>query len=82
MFRLQTRWRIWRQVRSVECLQCVPEDPNFFDRDLERYQRVTPPVDAVAVERHLATPRRVALSVVPRDRTELALAGSVAARVS
>jgi hypothetical protein len=58
------------------------DDPNFFDRDLARYQRVTRQSIQSAVGRYLSTSRRVALSVVPRGRTALAMPDSVPAQVS
>ena len=58
------------------------DDPNFFDRDLGRYQRVTRQSIQASVGRHLATTRRVALSVVPRGRAGLGLPESVTAQVS
>ena len=60
----------------------VAGDPGFFDRDLERYQRVTPGSMQSAAHRMLRRDARVALSVVPRGRTELALDGSEPVSVS
>jgi zinc protease len=82
VFRLQSVGGFGGKSDQLNAYNVFLEEPNFFDRDLERYQRVTRQSIQSAVERHLATPRRVALSVVPRDRGGLALTGSVEAQVS
>jgi len=82
VFRLQSVGGFGGKSDQLNAYNVFLDDPNFFDRDLVRYQRVTRQSIQSAVKRHLATPRRVALSVVPRDRTGLALADSVEARVS
>ncbi|HEY3381088.1 MAG TPA: pitrilysin family protein [Vicinamibacterales bacterium] len=51
-------------------------DPGFFDRDLARYRSATPATVAEAVSSFLVRAPRVAVSVVPRGRLDLALAGS------
>ena len=57
-------------------------DPDFFPRDLQRYQLATAASVQAAVRRYLDHRRRIALSVVPRQRRALALADAVAAVVS
>jgi zinc protease len=82
VFRLQSIGGFGGKSDQLNAYNVFLDDPNFFDRDLARYQRVTRQSIQSAVERYLATPRRVALSVVPRDRGMLALSNSVQAQVS
>jgi zinc protease len=51
-------------------------DPGYLRQDLERYRAATPESVREACARHLAGPR-VALSVVPKGRLDLALPGSI-----
>jgi zinc protease len=51
-------------------------DPGYFDRDLLRYREATPASVAEAGRRALIDAPRVAVSVVPRGRFDLALADS------
>jgi len=51
-------------------------DPGSFDRDLGRYLQATPEGILDAARSRLRPDRRVALSVVPRGRLDLALPGS------
>jgi zinc protease len=51
-------------------------DPGYFDRDLDRYRRATPETVRQACATHLDEARRVAVSVVPAGRLDLALPGS------
>ena len=55
---------------------------NPFERDLDRYRRVTGGSMQRAAREWLEADRRVILSVVPRGRNELALAGSLPVAVS
>jgi zinc protease len=57
-------------------------DPGFFERDLDRYRRVTASAMQRVARNYLAPERRVLLSVVPRGRRDLALAGSEPVAVS
>jgi zinc protease len=82
VFRLQSVGGFGGKSDQLNAYNVFLDDPNFFDRDLARYQRVTRASIQAAVERYLATPRRVALSVVPRGRAVLALSDSVQAQVS
>jgi zinc protease len=82
VFRLQSIGGFGGKSDQLNAYNVFLDDPNYFDRDLARYQRVTRQSIQSAVERYLATPRRVALSVVPRDRGTLALPDSVQAQVS
>lgn len=51
-------------------------DPGYFDRDLDRYRDATPASVAAAAGRFLVEAPRVAVSVVPRGRLDLALPDS------
>ncbi len=51
-------------------------DPGYFDRDLRRYREATPASVADATRRALVGAARVAVSVVPRGRLDLALPDS------
>jgi zinc protease len=51
-------------------------DPGYFAADLERYRAATPETIRDACRRFLAGQPRVALSIVPRGRLDLALPGS------
>ena len=57
-------------------------DPGYFPRDLQRYRDVGGDALRLAVARFLRDGHRVALSVVPRGRTSLALPGSLPSTVS
>jgi zinc protease len=57
-------------------------DPAFFDRDLARYQVVTPESMKNVLQRYLRRQHRVTLSIVPRGRAHLAIPGSTPAVVS
>jgi zinc protease len=58
------------------------DDPGYFDLDLERYRAVSSASVSSAVGRWLVDRPRVALSVVPRGRRDLALADAVEVAVS
>ncbi|PYP02031.1 MAG: peptidase M16, partial [Gemmatimonadetes bacterium] len=47
--------------------------PDYFQKDLERYARVTPAAVQRAVQTYLTGAHRVVLSVVPRGKPELAV---------
>jgi zinc protease len=82
MFRLQTVGGFGGKSDQLNAYNVFLEDAGYFDRDLARYQEVTRDSLTSAVDRFIAHPRRVALSVVPRGRQELALPDSLAAAVS
>ena len=54
----------------------------FFGGDLERYRRATSETVRKAARKYLAFDRRVLLSIVPRGKDALALAGSERVAVS
>jgi zinc protease len=82
MFRLQTVGGFGGKSDQLNAYNTFVGNPGFFDRDLARYHAVTRQSLQDAVRRHLDHNRRVALSIVPRGRPELALPGSQPAHVS
>jgi len=81
VFRLQTVGGFGGKGDQLNAYNVFLGDPGYFDKDLERYRRATPASLQEVAARYL-TPRRVALSVVPRGRPELALPGSQPVTVS
>jgi hypothetical protein len=57
-------------------------DPDYFDRDLARYQHATTASLREAVARYLVPGRRITMSIVPRGRADLAIADSAPVSVS
>ena len=51
-------------------------DPDYFDRDLQRYHAVTKASISDTLIRYLDPQRRVTLSIVPRGKAHLAAADS------
>jgi len=82
VFRLQTVGGFGGKSDQLNAYNVFVGNPDFFNRDLQRYQQVTSQSLQAAVKRYLANPRRVTLSVVPRGRTMLAMPDSTPARVS
>jgi zinc protease len=82
VFRLQSVGGFGGKSDQLNAYNLFVNDPDYFDRDLARYQQVTPASLQAAVRASLATPRRVLLSIVPRGKTILAMPGSHVARVS
>ena len=82
MFRLQTVGGFGGKSDQLNAYNTFLDDPTYFDRDLARYALVTAEILRAEVHQHLNHSRRVALSIVPRGRRDLALPGSVTADVS
>jgi zinc protease len=82
MFRLQTVGGFGGKSDQLNAYNTFIGDPSFFERDLERYSTVTTEALQADVQRYLNHGRRVALSIVPRGRRDLALPDSVPADVS
>jgi len=76
VYRLQTVGGFGGKSDQLNAYTVFLDEPGYFDRDLERYQRATAASLRDYARRYLLTDRRVTLSVVPRGSTELALAGS------
>jgi len=81
MFRLQTVGGFGGKSDQLNAYNTFLGDPGFFDRDLTRYRNVTTASLRDATSRYLNHARRIALSLVPKDRAELALPGSSAVDV-
>ena len=82
MFRLQTVGGFGGKSDQLNAYNTFLHDPDFFDRDLARYQRVTAASMRQAVRACAVPGRSIALSIVPHGRADLALSGSVPATVS
>ena len=80
--RLQTVGGFGGKSDQLNAYNVFLGDPNFFDRDLARYRQATAADITRAARQWLQSAGRVALSVVPRGRADLALAGSRAVTVS
>ncbi|MEQ1869683.1 MAG: pitrilysin family protein [Vicinamibacterales bacterium] len=82
VFRLQSVGGFGGKSDQLNAYNTYMNDPDYFGRDLARYQRVTRESVQAAVRRYLTTTKRVVLSIVPKGRTILAMPGSQTARVS
>jgi zinc protease len=82
IYRLQTVGGFGGKSDQLNAYNVFVGDPGFFDRDLERYRRVTPQAMQSAAQRMLRPDARIALSVVPRGRVALALSGSEPVSIS
>src|SRR5687767_11459570 len=80
--RLQTVGGFGGKSDQLNAYNVFLGDPNFFDRDLARYRQATAADITRAARQWLRSEGRVALSVVPKGRTELALPASRAVSVS
>jgi zinc protease len=82
MFRLQTVGGFGGKSDQLNAYNTFVGDPDFFTRDLSRYQKVTRESLRQAVARYLTGRGRVTLSIVPRGRTALGVPDSSPAQVS
>jgi zinc protease len=82
VYRLQTVGGFGGKSDQLNAYNVFIGDPGFFERDLDRYRRVTASSMQRAGRDWLAPQRRVLLSLVPRGRRDLALAGSEPVAVS
>jgi zinc protease len=82
MFRLQTVGGFGGKSDQLNAYNVFVGDPSYFDRDLARYGMVTPSSMQRTVERYLDPSARVTLSIVPRERADLAAPGSRLVSVS
>jgi zinc protease len=82
VFRLQSVGGFGGKSDQLNAYNVFVDDPDYFSRDLARYQQVTRESLQASVRQYLATPQRVVLSIVPRGRTILAMPGSRLAQVS
>jgi len=82
IYRLQTIGGFGGKGDQLNAYNTFVDDPGYFDRDRQRYRDVTGRGAAAAVTKCLVHAPSVSLSVVPRGRRELALAGAAEVRVS
>jgi len=82
MFRLQTVGGFGGKSDQLNAYNVFIGDPDYFDRDLERYQTVTRASLRDATARYLDPARRVTLSIVPQGRAALAAPESALAVVA
>jgi zinc protease len=82
VYRLQTVGGFGGKSDQLNAYNVFIGDPGFFERDLDRYRRVTAQSMQRTARDWLAPERRVLLSIVPRGRRDLALAGSEPVAVS
>jgi len=82
VYRLQTVGGFGGKSDQLNAYNVFIGDPGFFERDLDRYRRVTASSLQRVARDWLAPERRLLLSIVPRGRRDLALAGSEPVAVS
>jgi zinc protease len=82
VYRLQTLGGFGGKSDQLNAYSVFLNDPGFFERDLARYARVSASDLHSAAAAYLRRDRRVALSMVPKGKDHLALAGSTPAVVS
>jgi zinc protease len=82
LYRLQTVGGFGGKSDQLNAYNTYLDDPGFFERDRQRYIDVTAGGVAAAMRRWLQDAPLVALSVVPRGKPELALAGATEVHVS
>ena len=81
-YRLQTVGGFGGKSDQLNAYNVFLDDPDYFDTDLDRYRLASASALQAEAERWLLPARRVALSVVPRGRTDLALQDSIPVSVS
>jgi zinc protease len=82
IYRLQTVGGFGGKSDQLNAYNIFIGDPDYFDKDLDRYRQVSAAQLQAEASRTLLPARRVTLSVVPRGRTALAIDGSIAVSVS
>jgi zinc protease len=82
VYRLQTVGGFGGKGDQLNAYNVFAGNPGYFDADRQRYFDVTSAGAAASVTRWLINAPSVSLSVVPRGRRDLALAGAVEVRVS
>ena len=82
VYRLQSIGGFGGKSDQLNAYNVFKGDPGYFEADLQRYRQVTGAVVAGAVDRWLLRRPRVALSVVPLGRRDLALPDAREVRVS
>ena len=82
LYRLQTVGGFGGKSDQLNAYNTYLDDPGFFDRDRQRYIDLTADAAAAAARRWLQDAPLVSLSVVPKGRRDLALAGATEVHVS
>jgi zinc protease len=82
VYRLQTVGGFGGKSDQLNAYNVFVGDPGYFERDLGRYEAVTPASLQAAFDHHVRRARRLTLSIVPRGRTSLAIPDSSPAVVS
>ena len=82
IYRLQTVGGFGGKSDQLNAYNVFLGDPGFFDRDLDRYRRVTPEAMQRAAREWLRPQGCVSLSVTPKGRLELGLPDSQPVAVS
>jgi zinc protease len=82
VYRLQTVGGFGGKSDQLNSYNVFRGDPGYFSADLARYRGATSQSLRAVARRYLRSDGRVALSIVPRGRSGLALAGSTTVAVS
>jgi zinc protease len=82
VLRLQTVGGFGGKSDQLNAYNVLLGDPDYFDRDLARYQQASESSLRDSVARYLDPLRRVTMSVVPRGRADLGIADSALVSVS
>jgi zinc protease len=82
VLRLQTVGGFGGKSDQLNAYNVLLGDPDYFDRDLARYQQASESSLRDSVARYLDPGRRVTMSVVPRGRVDLGIADSALVSVS
>jgi zinc protease len=82
VLRLQTVGGFGGKSDQLNAYNVLLGDPDYFERDLARYQQATAASLQNAAARYLEPGRRVTMSIVPRGRVDLAMPDSTPVAVS
>jgi zinc protease len=82
VFRLQTVGGFGGKSDQLNAYNVLLGDPDYFERDLARYQQATAASLQHATAGYLEPARRVTMSIVPRGRVDLAMPDSTTVAVS
>jgi zinc protease len=82
VLRLQTVGGFGGKSDQLNAYNVLLGDPDYFDRDLARYQEATAASLREAVARYLVPDHRITMSVVPKGRIDLAIPDSALVSVS
>jgi zinc protease len=82
VLRLQTVGGFGGKSDQLNAYNVLLGDPDYFERDLARYQQASAQSLQDAVARYLEPARRITMSVVPRGRADLAIPDSTPVNVS